>query len=105
MLRCAWRTVRRGRERADYWRWVWMYRRWDLPKIMQAIRRDAPQAELHVLRGPGMVRRFVAGIRQAASARGELTAVKGPGAGARAASRARRVARLQGSPRFHSVEW
>jgi hypothetical protein len=26
-LRCAWRTIRRGRERGDYWRWVWAYRR------------------------------------------------------------------------------
>ncbi|MFC7646755.1 hypothetical protein ACFQX6_44035 [Streptosporangium lutulentum] len=29
--RCAWRTIRRGRERADFWRWVWAYRRRSLP--------------------------------------------------------------------------
>src|SRR4051794_12997256 len=26
-LRCAWRTLRRGHERSDYWHWVWAYRR------------------------------------------------------------------------------
>ena len=30
-LRCAWRTLRRGREQAEYWRWVWAYRRRSLP--------------------------------------------------------------------------
>jgi adenylate kinase family enzyme len=55
-LRCAWRTIWRGRERADYWRWVWAYRRQSLPKMMQAIRQDAPHAKLYVLRGPRMVR-------------------------------------------------
>lgn len=65
-VRCAWRTVLRGRERADYWRWVWTYRRQALPKIMQAIRQDAPQATLYVLRHPGMVRRLLAEMRRQA---------------------------------------
>jgi adenylate kinase family enzyme len=64
-LRCAWRTVLRGRERADYWRWVWTYRRQGLPKVMQAIRQDAPRARLYVLRSPRAVRRLVREMRQA----------------------------------------
>jgi adenylate kinase family enzyme len=30
---CAWRTLRRGGEQADYWRWVWSYRRRYLPGL------------------------------------------------------------------------
>ncbi len=26
LWRCAWRSLRRGRERADYWQWVLLYR-------------------------------------------------------------------------------
>jgi len=65
--RCAWRTVLRGREQADYWRWVWTYRRQGLPKVMQAIRQDAPHARLYVLRNPRAVRRLLAEIRQMAN--------------------------------------
>jgi adenylate kinase family enzyme len=65
-VRCAWRTVLRGRERADYWRWVWTYRRQGLPKVMQAVRQDAPRAKFYMLRNPRMVRSFVAEIRQVA---------------------------------------
>jgi hypothetical protein len=61
-LRCAWRTVLRGRERADYWCWVWSYRRQSLPRIMLAIRQDAPHATLYVLRRPDMARRFLAEV-------------------------------------------
>jgi adenylate kinase family enzyme len=63
-LRCAWRTLLRGRERAGYWRWVWTYRRQSLPGVMRAIGRDAPQAELYVLRGPRMARRLLAQTRR-----------------------------------------
>ena len=65
-LRCAWRTVLRGRERAEYWRWVWTYRRQSLPRIMRTIRQDAPHARLYVLRHPGMVRCLLAEIRPGA---------------------------------------
>lgn len=60
--RCIWRTLRRGREGAAYWRWVWTYRRWSMPVIMSAIHRDAPQARLYVLRDPGQAERFLAEI-------------------------------------------
>jgi len=59
LARCAWRTLRRGRERAEYWRWVWSYRRRSLPRLEVAIVAQLPRARVHVLRGPGMVRRFL----------------------------------------------
>jgi hypothetical protein len=62
LMRCAWRTVLRGRERAGYWRWVWAYRRQSLPKIMRAIRQDAPQARLYVLRSPRVARQLLADV-------------------------------------------
>lgn len=63
LLRCAWRTLRRGRERADYWQWVWAYRRQTLPAIMRAIHRDAPQAGLHVLRHPRTARHLLTRVQ------------------------------------------
>jgi adenylate kinase family enzyme len=58
--RCAWRSLRRGRERGDYWRWVWSYRRRYLPNIMTAIAANAPDADVRVLRTPAEVARFTA---------------------------------------------
>lgn len=59
--RCAWRAVRRGRERADFWRWVWSYRRRYRPAVLAAVAEAAPHAALHVLRGPRAVERFLSG--------------------------------------------
>jgi adenylate kinase family enzyme len=66
-LRCAWRTLRRGREQAEYWRWMWAYRRRSLPDVMRAISSEAPHAKLHVLRNPAMVQRFAGKVRQTAA--------------------------------------
>jgi adenylate kinase family enzyme len=66
LLRCAWRTLRRGRERAEYWRWVWTYRRRSLPRLRTAIAAHLPRAQVHVLCDPSMVRRFLANVRAAA---------------------------------------
>ena len=66
-LRCAWRTLRRGREQAEYWRWVWAYRRRSLPDVMRAINFEAPHAKLYTLRNPAIVQRFIDEIRQAAA--------------------------------------
>ena len=66
-LRCAWRTLRRGHEQAEYWRWVWTYRRRSLPAVMRAINSEAPRAELHILRNPAMVQRFTAEVRPTAA--------------------------------------
>ena len=65
-LRCAWRTLRRGREQAEYWRWVWSYRRRSLPRLRFAIAAHLPRAQVHELRDPAMVRRFLVHVRGAA---------------------------------------
>jgi adenylate kinase family enzyme len=62
--RCAWRTLRRGREQPEYWRWVWAYRRRSLPDVMRAISSEAPHAKLYVLRNPATVQRFRAEVHQ-----------------------------------------
>ena len=63
-LRCAWRAVRCSRERADFWRWLWSYRRRSRPLIQQAIAAHADHADLHVLATPRAVKRFLAAISE-----------------------------------------
>lgn len=63
LARCVWRTLRRGREQAEYWRWVWSYRRRYLPRLRLAIAAHLPRAQVHVLRDPAAVRRFLRGVR------------------------------------------
>jgi adenylate kinase family enzyme len=65
-LRCAWRSLRRGREQVEYWRWIWSYRRQSLPKLRIAIATQLPRVQAHVLRNPAMVRRFLADVRGSA---------------------------------------
>ncbi|MDN3355703.1 hypothetical protein [Actinomadura sp. DC4] len=57
--RCAWRAVRRSRERADFWLWLWAYRRRSRPPLLAAIATHAGDADLHVIRGPRELRRLV----------------------------------------------
>lgn len=64
LLRCAWRAVRRSRERRDFWHWLWSYRRHWRPRILAAVRAVAPHAEVHILRTPSAVRRFLADVRR-----------------------------------------
>jgi adenylate kinase family enzyme len=59
LVRCAWRAVRRSRENADFWRWLWAYRRRSRPALLQAISAYAPGADLHVLATPRAVRRLL----------------------------------------------
>lgn len=66
LVRCAWRTLRRGREQAEYWHWVWAYRRRYLPRLRVAIAARLPRAQVHVLRDPAAVRRFLADLRHPA---------------------------------------
>jgi hypothetical protein len=61
-LLCAWRAIRRSRERADFWRWLWSYRRRSRPLLLQAIAVHAGDADIHVLRTPRAVSRFVAQV-------------------------------------------
>jgi adenylate kinase family enzyme len=64
LVRCAWRALRRGRERSDFWQWLIAYRRRSLPVLMQAISKFAPHAELHLIRNPKQLSRFLAGVER-----------------------------------------
>jgi nicotinamide riboside kinase len=61
LVRCAWRAIRRSRERADFWRWLLAYRYHSRPNLMSAISNHAPHAALHVFRNPKAVAQFVDG--------------------------------------------
>jgi hypothetical protein len=52
LVRCAWRALRRSRERWDFWRWLLSYR---AEPIFAAIRTHAPHARVHVLRDSARV--------------------------------------------------
>jgi adenylate kinase family enzyme len=56
LARCAWRALRRSRERWDFWRWVITYRR-HVPQLMAAV--DASNAAVHVFRSPRALARFL----------------------------------------------
>lgn len=62
VLRCRWRVLHRGRERADFWWWMfgWPWR--DRTGIMRTIGRVAPNAELVRLRRPSAVEGWLAGF-------------------------------------------
>jgi adenylate kinase family enzyme len=58
-VRCAWRAIRRSRERADFWWWLLVYRWQSRPVLTKAIANCAAKAELHVFRDPEALKRFV----------------------------------------------
>ena len=55
--RCAWRAVRRGRERWDFWWWVLTYRWRHLPSLRTAL--AASDVDVVELRSPRAVRAFL----------------------------------------------
>lgn len=57
LVRCAWRAVRRSRERWDFWVWLISYRWRHLPPLRRAIAES--EAELVELRTPRAVERFL----------------------------------------------
>jgi len=62
LARCAWRAVRRSRERTDFW-WsllIWRYR--SRRVVLQAVTTCADQADVHVFRSPRQLRRYLAGV-------------------------------------------
>jgi len=63
--RCAWRAIRRSCERADFWRWLFAYRRRSRPLLLRAISSHAGGANLYVLRNPAAVTQFVAQVARA----------------------------------------
>jgi adenylate kinase family enzyme len=65
-FRCAWRAIRRSPERADFWKWLLLYRRRSRPALRQAIAAHAGDAAVYVLPTPRAVRRFIANIAPSA---------------------------------------
>jgi adenylate kinase family enzyme len=61
-IRCAWRAIRRSRERLDFWLWLFRYRSQSRPFLIKAMRTDAPTAAIHVLRNPQAVQLFVVDV-------------------------------------------
>ena len=59
LARCAWRAIRRSRERADFWWWLLTYRYRSRPRLLKAIATHARSADIYVLSNPRAVRRFV----------------------------------------------
>ena len=64
LARCAWRTLRRGRERADFWHWLVTYRWRSRPVLMNAIAKHASSAEVYVIRNPAALTRLVAKLAE-----------------------------------------
>jgi nicotinamide riboside kinase len=62
LVRCAWRAIRRSRERADFWRWLLVYRYQSRPNLRSAMAKHAPDVVLYVFRGPRALARFVAEV-------------------------------------------
>jgi adenylate kinase family enzyme len=60
LIRCAWQAIRRSREGTDFWRWLLSYRYQSRPILRAAIANHAPNAVLHVFRGPKTVGQFLA---------------------------------------------
>jgi adenylate kinase family enzyme len=60
LVRCAWRAIRRARERGDFWRWLLAYRYQSRPILRAAIGAHAPNTVLHLFRSPKALGRFVA---------------------------------------------
>lgn len=65
LLRCAWRTFRRSRERADFWFWLFGYRWRSRPVLLRKVATHARAAKLWRLRNPRELQRFVADCENA----------------------------------------
>jgi adenylate kinase family enzyme len=62
LWRCAWRAVRRSRERIDFWLWVLRWRLRSRPALMAAIRANADAACVRVVRNRRDVERLFTSI-------------------------------------------
>src|SRR5258708_15124495 len=63
LFRCAWQTIKRSRERADFLRWVLAHRSQYLPLLLQAIAQHAPTADVLIFRDPRAAERFLNTMR------------------------------------------
>ena len=59
---CGWRSLRRSRERLDFWWWIALWRLRNRPRLLRTIARCAPEARLVIVRSPRALNRFVSSI-------------------------------------------
>jgi adenylate kinase family enzyme len=59
IVRCAWRALRRSRERMDFWRWLISYRYRSRPLLQRMIAKHAAQARLYTLQSPRALEEFL----------------------------------------------
>jgi adenylate kinase family enzyme len=62
LARCAWRAARRSRERADFWWWLLTWRVRSRRPVLRAVATFAPHAEVHILRTPDELGRFLSTV-------------------------------------------
>ncbi len=59
IARCVYRTLRRSRERMDFWLWLLRYRYRSRPFLMKTISAPENTAAVYILRDPNAVGQFV----------------------------------------------
>ena len=62
LARCAWRAARRSRQRADFWWWLLTWRYRSRAAVLDAVATFAPGADVHILRTPDELRRFLSTV-------------------------------------------
>jgi hypothetical protein len=60
--RCARRSLRRSRERLEFWWWLWSWPNRSRPQLLEQVAALAGHAELVVLRSPSAVDRWMATV-------------------------------------------
>jgi adenylate kinase family enzyme len=66
LWRCTWRSIRRSRQRLDFWRWLIAWHRTYRPALLEAISRHAPDAAVHLPNNPRELRRLQQALMTAA---------------------------------------
>ncbi len=57
--RCAWRALRRARERRDFWWWLVTWRTRSRPQLLRRVATLAPNARIHIFKTPREVNDFL----------------------------------------------
>jgi hypothetical protein len=65
--RCVWRSVRRSRERLDFWWWLWCWPKRSRPQLLEEVAAFAHHAELVVLRSPSAIDRWLETVASAST--------------------------------------
>jgi hypothetical protein len=68
--RCLWRSLKRSRQRLDFWRWLLTWRRRSRPQLVAAVATHADHARIEVLRSPAAVERWLQQIASRQPGRG-----------------------------------